>query len=182
MEYKKLPVGISGWECYQCDTNGVVYGKRGKPLKPNVNCRGYKYVVFCDGNKMKTMMVHRIVASTFINNPDNLPVINHIDGNKLNNNADNLEWTTLSGNMRHAVDILGKMVGANNHHAVKVVALDKITGETMYRFDNMADAARYFTRPGYDYRKVQRRIWMVLSPKHPERHTACGYVWQYDMT
>ena len=182
MEYKKLPVGISGWERYQCDTNGVVYGKSGKPLRPNVNYKGYKYIVFCDGGKMKTMMVHRVIASTFIDNPNNLPIINHVDGNKLNNNVDNLEWTTLSGNMRHAVDVLGKMVGANNHHAVKVVALDKITGETMYRFDSMADAARHFAEPNQNYRTVQTIIWRALSPNYPNRHTAYGYVWQYDVT
>lgn len=126
MEYKKLPVGIRGWECYQCDTEGVVYGKNGKPLRPNVNSRGYKYVVFCAGaQKLKTMTVHRIIASTFIPNPDSLPVVNHLDGNKLNNQVENLEWTTVQGNARHSVDVLGNMSGNKNGRTIKVVAINK---------------------------------------------------------
>lgn len=51
MEYQKKSVNIEGWEMYQCDTNGIVYGQNGEPLKPNINCHGYKYVVFCKDKK-----------------------------------------------------------------------------------------------------------------------------------
>lgn len=47
MEYQKKPVNIKGYETYQCDTEGIVYGKNGKPLKPNINQHGYKYVQNC---------------------------------------------------------------------------------------------------------------------------------------
>jgi hypothetical protein len=47
--------------------------------------------------------LHRLVAEAFIPNPANLLEVNHLDGNKLNNNADNLEWVTHAENMRHAV-------------------------------------------------------------------------------
>ena len=55
------------------------------------------------GNERLAVPIHRIVAEVFISNPDNLPVVNHKDGNKLNNTVDNLEWVTQSENVRHAV-------------------------------------------------------------------------------
>ena len=55
--------------------------------------------------KRKMCQVHRLVAQTFISNPENKPDINHLDGNPLNNNIDNLEWCTKSENIRHAIKI-----------------------------------------------------------------------------
>ncbi len=65
----------------------------------NYSCVGlYKK----DSLKGKTILLHRIVAIAFIPNPDNKPCVNHIDGNKRNNNVDNLEWCTHSENTKHA--------------------------------------------------------------------------------
>lgn len=63
---------------------------------------GYYRVCLYKDNKLKNARVHRLVAQTFIPNPDNLREVNHKDGNKLNNNIDNLEWVTSSENNKHA--------------------------------------------------------------------------------
>ena len=65
---------------------------------------GYKVVYFKKGNTKTSKQVHRLVAQAFIPNPENKPQVNHIDGNKHNNNVDNLEWVTVSENAIHALN------------------------------------------------------------------------------
>ena len=67
------------------------------------NGSGYLIVNLKHNGKQKMKTVHRLVAETFISNDDNLPEINHIDGNKVNNRVDNLEWCTRSENVKHAI-------------------------------------------------------------------------------
>lgn len=64
--------------------------------------RGYRRVSLSHNAKMKHYLVHRLVASTFLLNPFDLPQVNHKDGDKSNNRVDNLEWVTGLQNMHHA--------------------------------------------------------------------------------
>jgi hypothetical protein len=85
---------------------GVVCGPR-KQLKPKVLPKGYHQVnVYRDG-KQSTLYVHRLVAQAFIPNPDNLPQVNHKDGDKSHNWVGNLEWSTALGNIQHSINVLG---------------------------------------------------------------------------
>jgi hypothetical protein len=80
--------------------------RRGKILKPFLNCHGYLVVGLADkasGRKNKTKPVHRVVAEALITNDLNLKCVNHIDGNKKNNDVKNLEWCTLKQNSQHSV-------------------------------------------------------------------------------
>ena len=114
---------------YYITTSGDVYsdinnaGNRRSvlhKLTQTIGRDGY-YWVGLKGSNKKMKKIHRLVAETFIPNPDNLPVVNHIDGNKLNNNVDNLEWCTYAHNTRHAVlnGLLHHNTG-EDHHSSKL--------------------------------------------------------------
>ncbi len=85
---------------YYINPDGVVIGRRGKPLKTFKTDKGYLRTSLGYGNTFK---IHRLVAEAFIPNPDKKKEVNHKDGNKLNNNVSNLEWATHLENMQHAV-------------------------------------------------------------------------------
>lgn len=91
--------------------------RKNKNLKPTINKYGYCKVSLTGDNSYKTVNVHRIIAQTFIPNPNNKPQVNHIDGDKSNNRVDNLEWTTREENMKHAhLNGLMKLPKGINHH------------------------------------------------------------------
>ena len=86
--------------------NGHKYEKRKKPyiLKQSNTTTGYKKVELAKDGKKKSLRVHRLVAIAFIPNPMNKPYINHIDGNRINNCVENLEWCTQHENVVHAYE------------------------------------------------------------------------------
>lgn len=98
----------------------------GELIMKNQIITGYKVVSLCKNNKMKLVKVHRLVAIAFIDNPDNKPQVNHIDGNKLNNNVDNLEWVTAQENSLHAfrLGLRESQKGKENNRSVVVQQLD----------------------------------------------------------
>lgn len=77
----------------------VINKHNGHKVKPQPNAKGY--LRFGVGGKQ--LFVHRVVATLYIPNPDNLPQVNHKDGNKLNNSVENLEWVTNQQNRDHAI-------------------------------------------------------------------------------
>lgn len=84
---------------------GEIINTRGKLLKQRKNNSGYNVINLYIKKKYKrTFLVHRLVALTFIPNPNNLQTVNHIDGNKDHNYVSNLEWCSYSDNNKHAYD------------------------------------------------------------------------------
>jgi hypothetical protein len=94
---------------YSVDENGVVRrvepgrGTRiGQILKLNMNSNGYHKVCLMNNGKGKSFLVHRLVAEKYIQNPNNLPQVNHINGVKTDNRVGNLEWCDASYNGKHS--------------------------------------------------------------------------------
>lgn len=83
---------------------GVVKHLKGRLLIPHESGKGYPAVALCKDHRPRTTYIHSLVAEAFMSQPDPDLVINHIDGNKWNNAASNLEWVTYSENNQHAYD------------------------------------------------------------------------------
>lgn len=81
--------------------NGRIDNRKGKILKPKVDKYGYETIVLTKNGKRKNYTIHQLVAKAFIPNLENKKTINHIDGNKRNNNISNLEWATEKENQIH---------------------------------------------------------------------------------
>ena len=137
-----------------------------KKLKKQVNNCGYEYVILSSKEeKHKTLTVHRIVAKTFIPNPEEKEDVNHIDGNKLNNNVNNLEWTTTQENIIKRYEI-----GIDGNNYKRVSQFDK-DGNLVGSFPSSYEAERI----------------TGISRTHiggccrGERLTAGGYVWKFEI-
>lgn len=118
-------------------------------LKPNTLSKGYLQVTLYNNRRRKCFQVHRLVASAFIENPDNLPQVNHINGNKKDNRVENLEWCDNSNNQLHA----WKMGLQQPHYChggadmKKRVALLDADGNIEKKFESILEASRYMGCP-----------------------------------
>ena len=134
---KNIEVYGSG---YTINANGDVFNKHGRKLAqfPGGN-NDYLQVCLCENAKAKIFLVHRLVAIHYIDNPENKPCVNHIDGNKQRNCTDNLEWCTHSENMKHSYHTLGNKKGCApmtgkkgaEHNKSKSITIQTPKGEVL---------------------------------------------------
>lgn len=110
--------------------------KKPKILKQQIDLDGYPVVCLSVNNKKRNRKVSRLLAETFIENPNNYPVVNHKDGIKTNNIIDNLEWCSISYNTKHAYD------KDLNKSSIHCTATNIETKEIFY-FDSFTECAKY---------------------------------------
>lgn len=93
-----------GFDNYLCNENGEIYSLLRNKILKGRSLKGYKRVTLMKEGKTIDALVHRLIAQTFLPNPENKPYINHIDGDKTNNSVSNLEWCTQKENVQHAIE------------------------------------------------------------------------------
>ena len=98
----------------------------------HINEKGYKVISLTKDNKAKEYRAHRLIAEAFVPNPKIKPEVNHIDGNKINNRVDNLEWVTGKENIRHAYEAGLSNNFGSKHHFAKLTEEDVIKIRNMY--------------------------------------------------
>ena len=152
---------------YEVSNYGNVRNKTTKKvLKGRITKNGYLQVSLKinDTNKFVNRYIHRLVAQAFIENPENKKEVNHIDGNKQNNDLSNLEWVTNSENQKHRHSI-----GITKTSQRHIGMFDK-EGNMVKDFQSIIEAAAYFNKTS------RVNIDNALQKK---QKTAYGYIWKY---
>lgn len=169
---------------YLIEKDGRVFSlKTKKWLKASVGNQGYYGIELANDKGHKRLSVHRLVALTYIPNPNNLPQVNHKDENKLNNDVNNLEWCTRQYNMTYGTLIERRVAHTdyskpfyrenaikNGKKVSRPVARYSICGQYIDSFDSAADAKR----------KLNLTCNHISECASGKRASAHGYVWKYE--
>ena len=164
---------IKGYEGrYKVSNTGKIFSCiTNKELHQSKTGSGYLKVCLSNGERIVGKSVHRIVAETFIPNPGKKRTVNHIDGNKTNNDVTNLEWNTYSENLRHAYkNGLNYWCDSKGNPSKKVCKIDPFTGEILKTYDSIAEA--------YKENKLYSDS-SIIDVCKGLNITSGGYVWRY---
>ena len=152
-------------EHYLVSDSGQVWSlRRHRALKPKIDRYGYEVVGLFINGKSHHRTVHRLVAQAFVPNPNNLPTVNHINENKTDNRAVNLEWLSVADNDNHGTRN-ERMADTKSRLPVEQVFSDG----AVIRYKGVKDASR---KTGIN------RCCIALCCKNV-RKTAGGYRWRY---
>lgn len=119
------------------------YNYKGKEIKQVLNHKGYPCVNLVKSCEKFYTSVHRLVAKAFIPNPNNLPQVNHKNGNKLDNRVENLEWCSNQQNQLHAWQMgLQKVSGKAGKPKKKVLQIDIKTNKVVAEYNSISEAGK----------------------------------------
>lgn len=155
------------------------YVNKEKVLALYISNTGYNKICLLLNKKRKYPFIHRLVAEAFIPNIKNLPCVNHIDGNKLNNCVENLEWVTYSENSEHMYRVLGYensksmlgTLGKLNKNSKPIIQLD-LNGNFVKEWEGIRDLARKW-EDGVLYRNL------LTQCCKGKKKSYLGYIWKY---
>lgn len=137
--FVKIP-GVSG---YLINKKGEIFSEfKGEVMKPALRSGYHFVVIMTDTGKRVNKMIHRLMAETFLPNPDNLPEIDHIDGNALNNNLDNLRWVTKKENQNNPISRERRYKAIIDKQGIPIKAF--YNGEFVGNCTCLMEAARKF--------------------------------------
>lgn len=144
---------------------------KGKEISKVVNSKGYYQIALYKNGKMKNKLLHRLVLEAFIPNIENKPTVNHIDGNKLNDRLDNLEWATNKEQISHAINNLGFKSVISDKCRQKQIELHqrKVRRSDGSIFNSIKEAS-------LGDEVLRRNISQVCKGY---KKTAGGYSWEY---
>jgi hypothetical protein len=141
-----------------------LYYEKEKILKPSKNNKGYLFIYLYKDKDRKHFYIHRLVAETFIKNPNNSPCVNHKDENPLNNNLENLEWCSHLYNMTY-----GTIVKRRSTKKKKAVNQYDKTNNFIKEWESAIDIERVTGIAQGSIIRCCRR----------KQKTAGGYIWKY---
>lgn len=153
---------------------GSLQNKRSVILSSAINTAGYYSVALTRNANSKSYRVHRLVAEAFLPNPNNLPIINHKDENKLNNSVENLEWCTYSYNAKYNGCMTKRITTRNKNHShgceKKVYQYD-LKNNLIKVWKSLMSITRTL---GYSHANIAN-----CCKGQKNRPTAYGYKWSY---
>lgn len=164
------------------------HNKEDKILKAAKCGNCYLKVILCKNNIKRNLMIHRLVAETFISNPENKVTVNHIDGNKHNNCVDNLEWNSYSENIKHAYKLglnygSDKMKGRTGKFcktSKAVYQIDKTTNKILNEYYSLRETEK---ATGIKAQSIinccKRKIKHKKNGQKWLPKTAGGFIWRY---
>lgn len=125
---------------YKVSTLGNIYSlKRGKFIKTTKPKVGYSSFSISVGSHTKLGVVHKLVAEAFIPNPNNYKYVDHIDGDRFNNNVNNLKWCSCKQNANNPITIERKKLNCNGR---PIAVAQKLNGEVIATYPSMTQAAK----------------------------------------
>lgn len=171
---KQIWKDIEKYDNYEISNYGVIRIKKSKKiLKYQIDKDGYYVVNLYKNSKFKHFRVSRLVAQTFISNPNNLPVVNHKDENKQNNCVDNLEWCTVAYN--NAYGTKGKRPGEKQKNRLRYTKSNrKIAQYDLH--DNFIGTYKSIMTIA---KKLNNDGTHIVDVCKGRRKTAYGYKWRY---
>lgn len=171
---KEIWKNIKDFNNYEINNYGVIRIKKNKKmLKYQIDKDGYYKVNLWRKGKCKCFRVSRLVAQTFIHNPNNLPVVNHKDENKQNNCVDNLEWCTIAYN--NAYGTKGKRGGEKQRNKLRYTKSNRKVIQYDLK-DNIVDTYKSIMTVAKKLNVDGTHITDVCKGR---RKTAYGYKWRY---